>query len=550
MGKNRHLFLTPKAGLITEISSQTYESLEKQFREVISNALDAKATRVEITVKPSQAGSGKIIIMDDGEGMSEDDLVNEFLAVGGSGKKGQNDKIGRIGIGFLAIAVLAETMELETRKAGTSEIIKAKFDIGDFLDDDNHRKELNKLQFGRISSVDKAEDDDERHFTKITLKSVKPEAMEHFTNPDYYEELLWKLERILPVKYHDEHKFFQSLTAPMVDTLLKQNEKTINITLNTPIGGEGYQLVRTAYGQLPDENISGSGHGVNEVTLEDSSTNLTVFGYFLDAGEQLSSKWEGILVRVKNVAVDTNTFFEFSRDAAAMKRITGELYIEGLNEANVMTMNRSGFKKDHPDYIAIRKLVHQELTKFVRMVRNRSEIRSDVKKKIKEIKDLKSCFKQIGRTISDNDIDISVIENKEMKLAGFESIDFRKEIKDTNAEIKEVRPVAGIKDFDVKISADDYTQVIVSEDLLTPEFYLGGEEYTYSLRKGKNNAPPLEIDNTNREVRANIGHPAMNSRNPDVIKIVTLLEIAYANAKGNAKSLYDELMDLLEKSYN
>lgn len=126
----------------------------------------------------------------------------------------------------------------------------------------------------------------------------------------------------------------------------------------------------------------------------------------------------------------------------------------------------------------------------------------------------------------------------------------KREIRNTNSAIQEVRPIATVSgDFEVNITADDFTEVLVTEEIISPEIYFGGDSFKYYLKKGKNTSPPMEIDTKKGELRINIGHPAMNSRNPDVIKIVSLLEIAYANAEGNADLLYDRLIDLLEKSY-
>jgi len=44
------LYLVPKMGIVPEVSSQTYETIAKQFREVVSNSVDANARNIWISI--------------------------------------------------------------------------------------------------------------------------------------------------------------------------------------------------------------------------------------------------------------------------------------------------------------------------------------------------------------------------------------------------------------------------------------------------------------------------------------------------------------------
>src|SRR4030042_950704 len=127
------LFLKPKMGIVPEVSAQTYETLAKQFREVVSNALDAGATKVKISINPI-AEDPYVLISDDGDGMSMEDLREQYLALGGSRRYYEENKIGRIGIGFLAVAPLCKYMEIYSRKKGSNRAFIARLELSSLMD--------------------------------------------------------------------------------------------------------------------------------------------------------------------------------------------------------------------------------------------------------------------------------------------------------------------------------------------------------------------------------------------------------------------------------
>src|SRR3954454_12044236 len=92
----------PRAGLLPELSRQTYDAFYKALREAILNGLDAEASRVEVDFSEAISGS-RLTVHDNGCGMSLEDFRASFLALGGSDKYARADRFGRIGIGSLAL---------------------------------------------------------------------------------------------------------------------------------------------------------------------------------------------------------------------------------------------------------------------------------------------------------------------------------------------------------------------------------------------------------------------------------------------------------------
>ncbi|MFZ2451377.1 MAG: ATP-binding protein [Methylovulum miyakonense] len=103
-----------------------YSSTPAVLTEIIANAYDAEATEVSINFDKQ---NNKVTIIDNGHGMSPDDLQNKFLNVGyarrNSSEFTQNKKrrvMGRKGIGKLAMFSLANIVNISTQQNGNKAI--------------------------------------------------------------------------------------------------------------------------------------------------------------------------------------------------------------------------------------------------------------------------------------------------------------------------------------------------------------------------------------------------------------------------------------------
>ena len=97
-----------------------YSSTPAVVTEIISNAWDADATEVRISISED-----RIIVLDDGHGMTAYELANQFLKVGyarrehGNGARSEHFNrpvMGRKGIGKLAMFSLANEIEIWSKR--------------------------------------------------------------------------------------------------------------------------------------------------------------------------------------------------------------------------------------------------------------------------------------------------------------------------------------------------------------------------------------------------------------------------------------------------
>lgn len=109
-----------------------YSSTPAVLTEIIANAYDADATNVQISL---DSENGTITIVDDGHGMTAEDVREKFLTVGYARRdysptstSGTRRVMGRKGIGKLAMFSLANIVELTTKTKDGS-LIAVKVDV-------------------------------------------------------------------------------------------------------------------------------------------------------------------------------------------------------------------------------------------------------------------------------------------------------------------------------------------------------------------------------------------------------------------------------------
>ena len=110
--------LTLGVGVLDHLGIRLYSDTPAVLSEVVANAWDADAKRVEVEVK-----NDTITISDDGHGMSLEDINQRYLHVGYDRRKESalseefhRPVMGRKGIGKLSLLSIAETIEVHTVK--------------------------------------------------------------------------------------------------------------------------------------------------------------------------------------------------------------------------------------------------------------------------------------------------------------------------------------------------------------------------------------------------------------------------------------------------
>lgn len=112
---------------IEHLGVKMYSTLPPALGEIISNAYDADADKVELSFHEQNQTPKSITIKDDGYGMSSSDIQTKFLVIGRNRRSSEGDvptqKHGRLptgkkGLGKLALFGLAKVITVDTIKDG------------------------------------------------------------------------------------------------------------------------------------------------------------------------------------------------------------------------------------------------------------------------------------------------------------------------------------------------------------------------------------------------------------------------------------------------
>lgn len=110
---------------LASLLGEGYRSTEHALKELVDNAWDADATELTV-VLPDAMTDTPIIVSDNGSGMTEQELLNEYLVVANDRRSRKGDLTaalkrrvkGRKGIGKFAGLMVAGIMEIETTARG------------------------------------------------------------------------------------------------------------------------------------------------------------------------------------------------------------------------------------------------------------------------------------------------------------------------------------------------------------------------------------------------------------------------------------------------
>jgi len=115
--ESSHLTITVDKSHIISLGERLYEQSIELIRELVNNAYDADATRVDVTVSGRE-----IVVADNGEGMDMAGL-EQYFNVGSDAKllhpkspRFRRDRIGQFGIGKFASLAAASRFEITTQK--------------------------------------------------------------------------------------------------------------------------------------------------------------------------------------------------------------------------------------------------------------------------------------------------------------------------------------------------------------------------------------------------------------------------------------------------
>jgi hypothetical protein len=391
--------ITVASRIVDILSSGLYESPAACLKELLNNSYDADAQNVNVFVKPD---ADRIIIEDDGLGMSHDEFVNHFKRISESHKREHGSftpsgrpMIGKIGIGAIAANEICDVMEIYSTKAGSPELLRVNIDFKRMRSDPIERRrtdgDIEKADyFGEILTTDV-----DSHYTHVFLTSVRGEAreilagagrpsasaatrslyglgpesiVERLSDPllrswsqfDLYSETLLRVALSVPVPYY----------SGWIAARLRRRVRRFEVetaALNFHVRYDGSPLGKPAV-----LRSGGKDAFINHFLYNGSA--VAAKGYFyVQHGAVRPQDINGLLIRIRHAAVGgyDSTFLGFpsSEGALFQKWISAEVWADDrLEEA--LNIDRKTLRITHPAYVELQKAVHAHLSRLMKKTRS------------------------------------------------------------------------------------------------------------------------------------------------------------------------------------
>ena len=170
------------AGVIDRLGNELVARQETAVSELVKNAYDADSVTVNLSFYNSNEVGGRLIISDDGVGMTREQLINGFMRISSTDKKDNpfsykynRKRAGQKGIGRFAVQRLGEKLTIITQTKDSNEALKlcidwnqyqSSFDlygISNILESTNKKRE-----FGTTLIIDNLRD----KWTEAAIKRI------------------------------------------------------------------------------------------------------------------------------------------------------------------------------------------------------------------------------------------------------------------------------------------------------------------------------------------------------------------------------------------
>lgn len=554
--EERTLRYTARAGLLPELTRQTYDSFSKALREAILNSLDAGARRVVLDFS-RVSDAGTICILDDGSGIAFEDFAESFMGLGGSSKFGDDAKFGRIGIGSLALLPYAEEARVRTKMAGEGYATHARLAHPWTLLRDERRVLLEDFSAGSAFRED-YDGDVGDHFTEITLTGLSDEVYSECSDVGAFYRLVERLRRVLPLPWCDTplKKALRDAAPDLVERIDEHASGFSATVIVRSAWSPDTPLSRRTFGE--DANGSevwdGPVHPIDaEIGVRDRSGHrreLRILGYLLSQ-RRARPEWSGITARVQNVAVAESTYFGLESDPGFRRYVSGEVFVTGdVDRARLINIDRTSFNSESADYRVIERYMAQAINDFkTQRVQRPQRLKADVRRVLNErIKLVRSVSDLLSAAdVWCNRAGATRLPSSNTPFRVRRTVDLARDLAAIGADVIRA-DIAGNTPFELHVSEDGTRlRAAVGAEVLSPSVAVGRRTYAVQFVEARSTDPPVVVRNRPAAVLFNLGHRIYRgTADPLALQMSLALELAYLCASGGDDvDLYQTALELL-----
>jgi len=262
------------SALKTIIGKELITDRQIAILELVKNSFDASASRVEVSFLKEDEEFNKIVIQDDGHGMSKDDILNKWLFLAYSGKrdsedfreKGRERKIyaGAKGIGRFSCDRLGSHLRMYTRPADSKIIHQLDVDWADFEIDQER-------EFQTIPA----------HYKAVT---TTPYELENGTVLEItrLDKQAWDREELLELK-----RKLERLINPNQENELRKFKITINVPSEKEADSKIRQASAKINGEVKNRIFENLGIKTTQIIVKISADGKTITSSLIDRGVKI-----------------------------------------------------------------------------------------------------------------------------------------------------------------------------------------------------------------------------------------------------------------------
>ena len=353
--------------VLNHLGINLYSNIPAVISEVIANAWDADATRVDINFDTEEKS---ITVSDNGCGMSLKDINNRYLYVGYQRRESSSQytpknrkPMGRKGIGKLSLFSIANQIHVQSIKDGVKNalLMNAK-DIEEEIDNDEP-EEINPYHPADVEfdeNILKHETgtaikitDLKKNFTAATTKGLKKRIARRFSIFDHQFVVFLNNEKI---QYSDRDYFHKARF------LFQYGEENFSVHCKKLDRDEKGAPIVFPRHSIFDENGNPSEDGQYEIKgwigIAHHSNDLD------EKSEGEDDNLNNIAIVVRGKMAQEDILHQFRIGALITKYVYGEIQADFLDEdsdEDIATSSRQKINEDSPRYKALKTFIGKEL---------------------------------------------------------------------------------------------------------------------------------------------------------------------------------------------
>lgn len=377
---------------IEDLGVRMYSTLPPVIAELISNSYDAEAESVEIFLYDN-ADPKRIVVKDDGHGMTYDEINTRFLKIGRKRRKADNRQvsdnekrlvIGRKGLGKLSFFGITPKSQISTIKDGYKTVFT--LDIKEILDSGEKSYEPEIIE-NEVKT-------NEENGTAVELLEVSRKT------PFNASELALSLSRYFEIFDEEDFKVF----------IIHNDDEENKIEITNSLKYERFEIEKQW--NFPDKEFSFDYEFADKVGGRIVS---------VEQGETVPSEMNGIALFSRKKLVNKHDFYGLVASSTGYKYLTGWLSVDFIEDfkQDVISTNRQSLNWELEEAQPLKVFLQEAIKKVYNEQR---KYRQDVKtEQVKEKLgfDLEEWLKKINsrheRNLAKKLLD-SIIQNENISV--------------------------------------------------------------------------------------------------------------------------------------